>query len=303
MKKFLNITNLLFFIFLIIQFLPDQYSKATYGRDILLFVVILEVAFLIVTQVKQAGEKLTTIKDIVAIAYVFLIAWQVLTAKTAFLNEILFPPPGAVIQQFFTDIEKITKGIQSSILIILQGYLLAMAVAIPLGLLGGWSKRLGNSFQYVSKFLGSIPPIVYIPYAIALLPTFRDSSVFVIFAASFWPIFSSTMAGVANIERKILDSAKALNVGSLSMLFQVMLPASLPQIFIGCNQGLGISFILLTSAEMIGGKEGLGFYIKYYSDFGDFTRILVGILVLGIVVSVLTLFFNQLQRYLLRWRQ
>ena len=302
-KKFLNITNFLFLIFLLLQLLPDQYSKDAFGKDVLIFVVLLEIIFLVVSQVIQTGEKLTTIKDIVAIAYLFIIVWQVLTAKTAVLNEILFPPPGAVIQQFFSDIEKISKGIRSSILIILQGYLLAVVGAIPLGLLGGWSKRLGNSFQYVSKFLGSIPPIVYIPYAIALLPTFRDSSVFVIFAASFWPIFSSTMAGVANIERKILDSARALNVGSISMLFQVMLPASLPQIFIGCNQGLGISFILLTSAEMIGGKEGLGFYIKYYSDFGDFTRIVVGIIVLGVVVSVITLLFHQLQKYLLRWRQ
>jgi NitT/TauT family transport system permease protein len=82
-----------------------------------------------------------------------------------------------------------------------------------------------------------------------------------------------------------------------------MLPAALPEILMGCSQGLGISFILLTSAEMIGGKTGMGYYIKYYSDFGDFTRIVVGIIVLGIVVSVITLFFNKLQRYLLRWRQ
>ncbi|MDD3394952.1 MAG: ABC transporter permease subunit [Anaerotignum sp.] len=303
MKKFLNIANAFFIIFLIIQLLPDRYSKPTYGEDIFIFLIIVEVVFLIISLTLQPGEKLTTIKDIVAIAYFMIIAWQLLTAKTAILSETLFPAPGAVIQQFVEDFQKISKGIKSSILIILEGYSLAVIFAIPLGLLGGWSKRLGNSFQYVSKFLGSIPPIVYIPYAIALLPTFRDSSVFVIFAASFWPIFSSTMAGVANIERKILDSAKALNVGSISILFQVMLPASLPQIFIGCNQGLGISFILLTSAEMIGGKTGLGFYIKYYSDFGDFTRILVGIIVLGIVVSVITLFFNRFQRRLLRWRQ
>lgn len=303
MKKLLNITNAFFIIFLIIQLLPDKYSEATYGKYILIFLVIVEAFFLIISLTSKEGEKLDTAKDIFAIAYFLIIVWQMFTAKTAMLSEVLFPAPGTVIQQFLQDFLKIAEGIKSSLLIIFQGYLLALITAIPIGLLGGWSRRLGNSFQYVSKFLGSIPPIVFIPYAIALLPTFRHASIFVIFAASFWPIFGSTMAGVSNIERRILDSAKALNVESFSMLFHVMLPAALPQILIGCSQGLGISFILLTSAEMIGGKTGLGFYIKYYSDFGDFTRIVVGIIVLGVVVSIITFFFNKLQRYLLRWKQ
>lgn len=286
-----------------VQLLPNQYTGDTYEKYIQVFVIAIEGVFLLVILTSKKEKNLNTIKDIIAIVYFAITAWQLMTAKTAILSEALFPAPGSVIEQFIKDFLKIADGIKSSILIILEGYLLAVITAIPLGLIGGWNKRMGKSFQYVSKFLGSIPPIVYIPYAISLLPTFRNASVFVIFAASFWPIFGSTMAGVANIERKILDSAKALNVGSISMLFNIMLPAALPQIFIGCNQGLGVSFILLTSAEMIGGKSGLGFYIKYYSDFGDFTRIVVGIIVLGVVVSVITLLFNKLQGYLLRWKQ
>lgn len=303
MKKLLNLANIFFIIFLVLELFPDEYSNGTYGKDIMIFMIIVEVVFLVFSLMNKEGEKINTTKDIVAIAYFLIIVWQLLTAKTAFLSEELFPAPGSVIEQFIRDFSKIIEGIQSSLYIIVEGYSLAVIIAIPIGLIAGWNKRLGNSFRHVSQFLGSIPPIVYIPYAIALLPTFRDSSVFVIFTASFWPIVGSTMAGVANIERKIIDSAKTLNVGNLSMLFHVMLPAALPQIFIGCNQGLAISFILLTSAEMIGGKTGMGFYIKYYSDFGDFTRIVAGIIVLGIVVSVITLFFNRFQKYLLRWKQ
>lgn len=109
----------------------------------------------------------------------------------------------------------------------------------------------------------SIPPIVYIPYGIALLPTFRSVSIFVIFLASFWPIFAGTMSGVLNVDKKIVDSAKVLNVKKSAMLTSVVLPASLPQIFLGCNQGLSVSFILLTSAEMIGARDGMGYYVKY----------------------------------------
>ena len=87
------------------------------------------------------------------------------------------------------------------------------------------------------------------------------------------------------------------------MLFRVILPASLQQIFLGCNQGLSVSFILLTSAEMIGARDGMGYYVKYYSDFGDYTRAITGLLVIGFVVIGVTFMFNKLQNRLLRWKR
>lgn len=132
---------------------------------------------------------------------------------------------------------------------------------------------------------------------------FRSVLVFVIFLATFWPVLASTMSGVLNVEQKVIDSAKVLNVKKFTMLFSVILPAALPQIFIGLNQGLTVSFILLTSAEMIGARDGLGYYVKQYSDFGDYTRAIVGILVIGIVVIAISFLFNKLQRYLLRWKR
>ena len=79
--------------------------------------------------------------------------------------------------------------------------------------------------------------------------------------------------------------------------------ASLQQIFLGCNQGLSVSFILLTSAEMIGARDGMGYYVKYYSDFGDYTRTITGLLVIGFVVIAVTFLFNKLQSHLLRWKR
>ena len=123
-----------------------------------------------------------------------------------------FPAPGKVIAQFAEDKTVILTNIKSSVGIIIQGFLLAAVAAIPLGLLIGLNARLGNAASYLTKFFSSIPPIVYIPYGIALLPTFRSVSVFVIFLASFWPIFAGTMSGVLNVDKRTVDSAKVLNV-------------------------------------------------------------------------------------------
>lgn len=107
----------------------------------------------------------------------------------------------------------------------------------------------------------------------------------------------------ANVDKKTIDSAKVLNVSKPTMLFSVILPAALSQIFIGCNQGLSVSFILLTSAEMIGAQNGMGYYIKQYSDFGDYTRTIVGLLVIGAVIMMISFLFNKLQGCLLRWKR
>lgn len=104
------------------------------------------------------------------------------------------------------------------------------------------------------------------------------------------------------MDERILNSARVLNVGRAKTLTRVVLPSALPLIFNGLNIALCLSFILLTSAEMIGGSVGMGYYVKYYSDFGDYTRILAGIIVIGVVITFISTLLNGLQRYLTRWK-
>lgn len=302
-QRYLRATHLLFLLLIAVQLLPDQVKKDPETAYVLWFAAGAEALVLLASALIKKQEGLTLFLDIAGFLYVLLILWTLATAKFNVLKATLFPPPGRVLKQFIEDFDKIVINIRSSLGIILQGYLLAALAAIPLGLFIGWNARLGNAATYITKFLSAIPPIVYIPYGIALLPTFRSVSVFVIFLAGFWPILAGTMSGVLNVEKKVIDSARVLNVNRLTMLFSVILPAALPQIFIGCNQGLTVSFILLTSAEMIGARDGLGYYVKNYSDFGDYTRTIVGILVIGIVVVAISFLFNKLQRSLLRWKR
>jgi NitT/TauT family transport system permease protein len=300
-SRFLKTAHLFFVVFLLIQFLSDK-AKNPYPLYAVFFVLAAETALLIASALARKLRAINLFADIIAFVYIFLILWTLFTAKFNVLKASFFPPPGTVFEQALRDGLVILGNIKTSLGIVIQGYFMALVIAIPLGLFLGWNIRSGNAAVYISKFLGSIPPVVYIPYGIALLPAFRSVSVMVIFLASFWPALAGTMSGVMNVERRIIDSAKSLNVSKLSMLFQIILPASLPQIFIGCNQGLSVSFILLTSAEMIGGRSGLGYYVKNFSDFGDYTRIIGGVIVIGIVVSVITFFFNKIQSRLMRWR-
>ena len=302
-KRYLRVTHLLFIALLLIQLLPDKSTKEVFTGSLIAFAIGVEVVFLALSSLIKKEQSLTLLADIAGFIFVILGIWSLATAKFNILNDMLFPSPGKVIHQFTEDSDKIIINIESSLGTTLKGFLLAVAVAVPLGLFIGWSARIGSAATYITKFFSSIPPIVYIPYGIALLPTFKSVSVFVIFLATFWPVFAGTMSGVLGVDKKIIDSAKVLNVSKPEMLLRVILPASLQQIFLGCNQGLSVSFILLTSAEMIGARDGMGYYVKYYSDFGDYTRTITGLLVIGFVVIAVTFLFNKLQNRLLRWKR
>ncbi|MDR1396399.1 MAG: ABC transporter permease subunit [Desulfarculales bacterium] len=287
--------HLLFAGFLLVCLLPDKIK----GDSCTLYAVVLASALEIIAIV---SGKRRVLRDLMFFMLALLIIWTLATSKFNLLLEFLFAPPGRVLRQFILDYQELIRHIVSSLGLILNGCALGLIAAIPLGLFIGYSARVGKTAMLISKFLSSIPPIVYIPYGVALLPTFRSVSVMVIFLATFWPVLSGTVAGVMYTEKKYLEVAKNLGCGKFRTLARVVLPSALPQIFTGCNQGLSVSFILLTSAEMIGARNGMGFYVNYFSDLGDYTRTMTGVFLIGIVISIVYLAVGRLQRYMLKWQ-
>ncbi len=301
MKKILSATNVLFLLALLLELIPSKREgiEPLYYIAVVLFLGLFYILNAVFTKDK---EKVETIGDVTAIILSLLIVWELATAKFDLLEKFLFPAPSVVFSLFISEWKELLKGFISSIQLLFGGYVLALLAAIPLALFIGWRKRLYRAVKPLTKVLGPIPTIVYIPYAIALLPTFKASSIFIIFIGAFWPIFINTLNGVFNVEKRIVDSAKAINVNERSMLFNVILPAAMPSIISGATIGLVLSFILLTAAEMIGATSGLGWYVKYFSDFADYPRVIVGIIFIGFVVSVITFLFDKIEGYLLRWR-
>lgn len=248
---------------------------------------------------KEAWQQRTTVNG-GAILQIILLVWQVAATNVPVLDTVLFPAPEKVFKLFITELPDMFKGLLSSLYLLGSGYFLALATAIPLGLLVGQSKVTRETCSPFSKVLGSIPPIVYIPYAIALLPSFSAASIFVIFLGAFWPLFISTVSGVVNISPNLIDSAKMLHLKRSTFFFRILLPGALPSICTGASLALVLSFLLLTAAELIGATSGLGWYVKNFSDFADFTRVIVGIIFIGVVITVITSVTDRIERRLLR---
>jgi len=300
MNKLLSVANLLFVLTLAVLLRPSAEGEIPLRLTAL--VVLIEAVYLVRLRLTRNGSDTSGAGDVAAILFAVLLAWHLATARFSLLDKMLFPQPEAVLKMFVAELPDMLKGLVNSLILLVSGVLLALVTALPLGLLFGWRTRLFRAVNPFTKVLGPIPPIVFIPYAIALLPTFRTASIFVIFVGAFWPIFINTVQGVFNIPKGLIDSARVLNLKERTLLFRVILPGAMPSICTGATVGLVFAFVLLTAAELIGANSGIGWYVKNFADFADYERVVVGIIFIGFVVTVITWGTERLEKHLLRWR-
>lgn len=264
---------------------------------------VIEAILIVRRKFASSGTSRVAAGDVAAVLFAFLLLWELLTARLGWLDGQLFPPPEIIFALFVSEFPDMLKGLGSSIVLLGSGYLLALATAVPLGLIVGWKRRLYHAVNPFAKVLGPIPPIVYIPYAIALLPTFRLASIFVIFAGAFWPLFVNTVSGVFGIPAGLIDAARMLHLRERTLLWRIVLPGAMPSICTGATLGLLLAFLLLAAAELIGATSGIGWYVKNFSDFADYRRVIVGILFICIIVTVVTWGTERIERHLLRYRE
>jgi NitT/TauT family transport system permease protein len=128
------------------------------------------------------------------------------------------------------------------------------------------------------------------------------AQLFIVFCSFFWGIFINMVITVSTVDKKIMESAKTLNTKTLSMFFSILFPYSLPSLLNRLNFQLSSGFMVLTAAELIGATSGLGWFIQYYSTFADYTRVIAGIIMIGVVITVTNKAMTDLQKLLIKWK-
>lgn len=172
---------------------------------------------------------------------------------------------------------------------VMAGYLLAAAVAIPLGFLIGMSPLLYKALDPYIQILKPISPLAWMPLALFVIKDSILSSVFVIFICSIWPMLINTAFGVAAVSRDYVNVARTLELGRLRTALAVILPAAAPTILTGMRISIGISWLVIVAAEMLVGGTGIGYYVWNEWNNLDLTSVIFSILMIGVVGMVLDL--------------
>jgi NitT/TauT family transport system permease protein len=230
-----------------------------------------------------------------------VVLWQFVSSSVHFAGAYLFPTPLVTLKALWVSLPELLKGTGSSLIVLLPGYALAVAAGIVWGLLVGTVPWMSRMFSPFARFASPVPPTIYIPYAIALLPTFRMAAGFLVFVGAFWPIFLNTAAGASSLPQHYRDNARILGLKGAEYLRVIVFPASLPHIFSGMSIGLVFSFIMLTVAELFGASAGLGRFVQLYADYADYPRMVAGILYTGLMVLASMELLERIKRRALFW--
>jgi len=249
------------------------------------------------------GRRLTAIVETSLVWVVLLAGWLAAAEYFPLGDNPLIPHPLVTARALWESLPELWTGTLSSFSILIPGFVLATLLGIVSGISVGTSPRLQRALFPFARVAAPVPPTVYIPYAIAVLPTFKLSAIFVVFIGAFWPIFQNAVAGAHALEERYRDNAKILGLSGFEYHWRVVFPAALPHIFSGMAVGLGFSFILLTVAELFGANAGLGRFVQYYADFADYPKMVAGILYTGLITFLAMTGLEAIKRRALFWQR
>lgn len=293
----------LFLLALVILVLVPGAKKTQPISAMLAGLAVIEVLYMLqCRRWHKRGESFRVPSCIVSIVWAVLIIWEILVTKLNCMHPVLYPAPENVFYVYRTQYVTILLNILSSMELLAVSIFIGVVLGVVLGVTVGWIPVLSDIFYPIANVLAPIPSVVYAPYIIAIMPSFRSASAMVIVIGIFFPMFLNTVNRVKSIDRQIIDSAMMLNVSNRTMITRILLPYVVPGVIMGMKVTLTTSFMLLIFAEMMGATKGLGYYIVNYNSYGNYTNVIACIIVVGLLVTVLNRLVDLLQEKAIKWK-
>lgn len=221
---------------------------------------------------------------------VLLGLWELLCAGP----DAALPPPSRVVADTwelisdpFYDRGGLDKGLfwhlYASLQRVLLGYSFAAIGGVALGALIGQSQWAMRSLDPLFQVLRTVPPLAWLPLALAAFKSGEPSAIFVIFITAVWPIVINTAVGIRNIPEDYRNVARVLQLSPFEYATKIMIPAAAPYIFTGLRIGIGLSWLAIVAAEMLIGGVGIGFFIWDAWNSSLISDIIVALIYVGII--------------------
>jgi NitT/TauT family transport system permease protein len=256
-------------------------------------------------RLRRAVLNVHTLRGALGVATV-LIVWQVAQPLgIPFIQRI--PPLSEVVVRFFEASglfwrPKYWNGWLVSLFRIGAGFVLALVIGVPQGLAWGISRTWKSMSFPVFEIFRPIPPLAFLPAAIYLMPTAELSIIFVIFLGAYFTIVINTINGVYNLDRSLQRAALSLGAKRNDIFWKIIFPGTLPSVVTGATVGMGITWMVLVAAEMIAGRDGIGFLTWESYTGGDIPQVVVGMASMGVGGAICSAVIWRLGANLMPWK-
>jgi nitrate/nitrite transport system permease protein len=183
-----------------------------------------------------------------------------------------------------------------SLIRVAKGYLLAVVIGTPIGLLLGMSKGFTDTFDPIIQVLRPVSPLAWLPLGLVIFQKPEPAGIFTIAMCSMWPTVMNTALGVRSIPQDYINVARVLNLSNWKRLVKVTIPAALPYMFTGFRLSLGIAWLVIVAAEMLTGAPGVGGFLWQEYNALIYEHIILCILTIGIVGFLLDRVMSLVER-------
>jgi NitT/TauT family transport system permease protein len=238
-----------------------------------------------------------------AVVAAMLVIWTVIWWSGLF-HESAFPGPLAVLRGFREEARsgQLFTDLITSLFRVTCGFGLAVLTGIPAGLWMGQKLLLRTAFLPIVNFFRNLSPLAWIPFAILWFGVGDASPIFLIFLSAFFPVVLATMAAAANVPTIYSRVAKDFGMSDSEKLLRVTLPAIMPQVVTTLRVTAGVCWLVVVAAEMIAGRDGLGFAVMDSRNGLRTDILVVEMIVIGLVGVAIDRVLQQLTRIpSIRW--
>ena len=257
-----------------------------------------------VSFLKKNFDKIYTHKALFyAAAILFLNVYNIATLKLMAIPSIYFPCPDKILGIFVKDHAFLLKCLGHSARLLILGFIFGLISGLTTGILVGWSKRWSYWVMPLIRIIGPIPSTAWIPIALVVFITSMQASVFLIALAVWFPTTVLTSSGISNVKNAYFEVASTLGANTFQKIFKIALPDAMPSIFIGVFNGTCASFITLMTAEMIGVKFGIGWYINWQREILAYANVYAGLITIAVSFSFLVTGLFKIRDRLLGWQK
>lgn len=252
---------------------------------------------------KNVGEKFTHKAPFLAGMYLLFNLYNLITLKFNILPQVYFPFPDKILNVFVTDWRFLLKSLFHSTRLQFFGMFFGIISGVITGVLVGWSKRWSYWVNPLIKLVGPIPATAWIPIALVAFPSSITASVFMIALSVWFPTTILTSSGIQNIEKSYFEVASTLGASSKYQILKIALPAAMPSMFVGFFNGICASFLTLMTAEMLGVKYGIGWYINWQREIMAYPNVYAGLIIIAIFCSFFVALLFKIRDRVLVWQK
>ncbi len=248
----------------------------------------------------------------VVVPIVLLALWQIVGSRPGM--QAMLPSPSLVLSAWYEwifgqagmglDVYKGTwlANVQYSASRVAVGFVMAMVVAIPLGLMIGWSRITAVMLDPMVQMFRPIPITAWLPFSIAAFGITNMGSISLIFLGGFFAIVVNATQGARDVDKNLVRAALMMGASPWTLLMRVILPAALPNIFTGMRLGLGIAWTAVVAAEMVAVKSGLGYVLWDAYYVGRMDIVFADMASIGMMGFLSDRLIIWIERRVLTWR-